>query len=391
MTDIDDLAAMTKANSAASGAGSRIAFVKLGDFSHVNEHLARQLERLYPDHPLDVIDVKDVIVNPSSLLASSLFILKDYGARGVFGKTAFRRSFFTTAYAFCLLKRQIAALVSPRTHRFSIQTQSLFDASVQGLPHFVYTDHTALANDRYRWRDPERPKRADSWLELEKTIYQNATLHLTTSQFTRQSLLEDYACLPDQVVCVYSGVNAESSAGASDPAYDCKNILFVGSEWQRKGGPELIKAFELVLHEHPDARLTLIGPCPKIDLPNCELVGSVSLEMLSKYYRNAAVFCLPSWIEPAAVALIEAAGHGLPVVATKVGGTPDRVVDGATGFLIEPGDVEGMARALGQLIGDPVLCRRFGQEGRRLVKEKFTWPKVGDTIKHAIDPYIQAG
>lgn len=391
MTNFDDLAAQVKANNVASGAGSRIALVKLGGFSHVNDHLAHQLARLYPNHPLDIIDVKDVIVHPSSLFVNSLFILKDYGARGAFGKAVFRRSFFTTAYAFRLLKKRIATLVSPRTHRFSIQTQSLFDASVQGLPHFVYTDHTALANRRYRWRDARRPKRADSWLELEKTIYQNATLHLTTSQFTRRSLLEDYACAPEKVVCVYSGINAEPSASASDRTYNSKNILFVGSEWQRKGGPELIKAFELVLNEHPDARLTLIGPCPKIDLPNCELVGSVPLEKLPEYYRNAAVLCLPSWIEPAAVALVEAAGHGLPVVATRVGGTPDRVIDGATGFLVEAGDVEGLARALGQLIGDPVLCRQLGHAGRRLVMETFTWPKVGDAIKQAIDPHISAG
>jgi glycosyltransferase involved in cell wall biosynthesis len=71
-----------------------------------------------------------------------------------------------------------------------------------------------------------------------------------------------------------------------------KNILFVGVEWQRKGGPILLKVFEQVLARYPDASLTIVGCNPKnINLPNCNIIGKVSVDQVIEYYNSANVFC----------------------------------------------------------------------------------------------------
>jgi glycosyltransferase involved in cell wall biosynthesis len=71
-------------------------------------------------------------------------------------------------------------------------------------------------------------------------------------------------------------------------------------------------------------------------------------------------------------AVLEAMAAGLPVVATAVGGTPDVVVQGATGLLVPPDDATALAAALDRLIYDPDLRRTMGAEGRRRVQARFS-------------------
>jgi glycosyltransferase involved in cell wall biosynthesis len=68
--------------------------------------------------------------------------------------------------------------------------------------------------------------------------------------------------------------------------------------------------------------------------------------------------------------------HGRPVVASAVGGLLDLVVDGETGLLVPPGDVDALRLAIEQLLGDPELRRRLGEAGRRRAAERFSWDIV---------------
>jgi glycosyltransferase involved in cell wall biosynthesis len=89
------------------------------------------------------------------------------------------------------------------------------------------------------------------------------------------------------------------------------------------------------------------------------------------FYRLATVATLPSDIEGLSQALLEAMALGLPVVASAVGGNPELVIDGRTGFLA-PRDARAWAERLSRLLGDPALAGRLGQAGRALVRQSFT-------------------
>ncbi|MFN2504938.1 MAG: glycosyltransferase, partial [Acidimicrobiales bacterium] len=71
--------------------------------------------------------------------------------------------------------------------------------------------------------------------------------------------------------------------------------------------------------------------------------------------------------------VLEAMASGTPVVASRVGGLPELVVDGVTGFLVEPGDVDQLQDRLRLLLADRGLARRLGENGRDLVLRQFTW------------------
>ncbi|HEY0718915.1 MAG TPA: glycosyltransferase family 4 protein, partial [Streptosporangiaceae bacterium] len=82
---------------------------------------------------------------------------------------------------------------------------------------------------------------------------------------------------------------------------------------------------------------------------------------------------LPSRTEAFGMVLIEAMASGLPVVASRVGGIPEVVRDGETGFLAEPGDVAGFAGQIGQLFDDSALWQRFNENGRQAAGTR-DWP-----------------
>ena len=362
----------------------QIALIKLGSFSHINAHVLHQLERTFPEYSVEVFDVKKLMRPRTATLMLNLpFLLAQYGRDLVAGKKRWRDAMMITSFMFDQIAHELNKIIHPKQYAFTFQTQSLFNARIASIPHFVYTDHTVLANKRYPVVDLQQAMYARAWLKREKTIYHHADYVFTASNFARESIIQDYAGDPEQVVCVYTGVNIDVPVQASAKTY-APEILFVGVEWERKGGPQLLAAFEQVLHQRPDARLTIIGCEPTVDLPQVQVVGRIAPTALAPYFERAGVFCLPAWIEPAGIAYSEAAWYQLPVVATTIGGIPDRVLDQETGFLVEPGDISGLTERLLQVLNDPALAARLGQAGRERAEQLFDWDKVGERMAATI-------
>ena len=87
---------------------------------------------------------------------------------------------------------------------------------------------------------------------------------------------------------------------------------------------------------------------------------------------RATVFVLPSHAEGLPMSLLEAMAAGCPVVATAVGGIPDLVSHGVNGLLVEPGDAQALADAVGRVLADPKLARSLGRAARATVAARFT-------------------
>jgi glycosyltransferase involved in cell wall biosynthesis len=104
--------------------------------------------------------------------------------------------------------------------------------------------------------------------------------------------------------------------------------------------------------------------------------GAVDDVDLHNLYALAGGFALASLYEGSSLATLEAMAHGLPVVATAVGGLPDKVQPGVTGWLVPPGDAPALAAALRALVGDPAGAARLGQAGATLVDTRFTWAAI---------------
>ena len=363
-----------------------ILFFKAGGFSHVNENVVGVLKREFPGAQLRVIDVVSDILkrHPAAALRALVDVARIYPREIILKRREPTDFILRTPAAFRAIKDWVGKNVRVGDADFTFQTQSLFDASTPGIPHFLYTDHTCLANRRNsipvsaEFFDPR-------WIAMEKTAYESARLTFTTSNFARDSLVEDYVMPPERVVCAFSGTNANPARPAAlARSIGGKIILFIGIDWVRKGGPDLLKAFDLVAANHPEALLHIVGCSPAVRHPRVRTFGQLPLDKVADQLAGADVFCLPSYFEPSPVAVVEAMHHGLPTVGTRVGGMSDRIIDGETGWLVEAGDIPGLARSLSALLDDPAQRSSMGEAGRLLAGKEFTWEATGRRLAAGI-------
>lgn len=363
----------------------KIAFIRPKAWPLANRIVEGVIREQFPGHEVDVLDVSTMVrKRPGLLLANSIATALLYGKDIAQRRKKFRLAFWRTPYIFRQIRKIVRERVARGEYAFSFQMQSLFDASTPGIPHFVYTDHTHLENLNYAAKG-RSSLYAPGWIELEKEIYRNAALTFVRSSNVRRSLVEEYGTPAEKAVLVYAGSNASvNSRKTANTDYAQPVILFVGLDWQRKGGPDLLEAFRIVHQACPDARLIILGAQPDVSLPNCEVVGKIPPEDLDRYYQQASVFCLPTHLEPFGIVFIEAMTARLPIVATRVGAIPDFVEEGRNGWLVEPGDIQGLASALLKLVESPSTCKAFGEHSFHLTREKYSWQAVGKRFQHHI-------
>jgi glycosyltransferase involved in cell wall biosynthesis len=370
-----------------------VALIRRGSFSSINEGFLGAFMELLPGYDFDVVDVVELMgaEGPVFKARARLAALKEFtrllllrrekmhGAGGCLIRTTYYQE---------RLRLRLAERLSGRTYLFTLQTQSLFDASLAGVPHFVYTDHAELQCLSLPGFSPKQlfPPR---WIARETSIYENAATVFTMSDATRRCLVDEYGIPETQVAWVRAGTNARSADGevSAPHRYESQRILFVAARWEPKGGPELAAAFERVLALHPRAELTIVGCSPELDLPNCEVVGPIPVGQVGGFYDRATVFCLPTRREAYGIAFLEALAHGLPVVATRVGALPELVSEGETGYLVDVGDVDALAARLTELLDDPERCRRLGLAARR-VGASYTWASTAEAVLRRIEEVV---
>jgi glycosyltransferase involved in cell wall biosynthesis len=155
----------------------------------------------------------------------------------------------------------------------------------------------------------------------------------------------------------------------------------VGRLEEQKGHAHLLAALPELRREIPELTLLLVGEGRrqedlKRQVRDLGLEGTVRFlgtrRDLPEIYRALDLFVQPSLWEGLPLALLKAMGAGLPVVATRVSGSREAVVDGANGCLVNPGDPKALARAILDLHRHPEARRRLGEAARRTVAEKYS-------------------
>lgn len=303
--------------------------------------------------------------------------LSRYGVGLFTGRHGFRETLWRTPTAMRLMRREVLEAIDelePEHPFITLQVQSMFDGHVEGVPHFVYTDHTHLANLGY----PTFKRRqlfSQAWIDCEREVYANADACFIRSPHVAASLIHDYGVDPADVVYAYAGPSFTADpARPADPGRSTE-IVFVGMDWERKGGPALSEAFARVRRAHPEATLTVVG-CEPPEQPGMQATGRLPFAAVSQRLSQGGIFCMPTRIEPFGVALIEAMAHGLPIVSTRVGAVPDIVEDGGNAILVEPDDVEALTAALDAFLSDPERRRAAGVRSLAIAADRYTWDAV---------------
>lgn len=278
--------------------------------------------------------------------------------------------------------RRLAEIDSPFDVVF--QTHALFAVDDPRAVLYVDCTHRQSAEQWPDW-NPLSGRALRRWYARERRQYRRAAHVFSFSQETRDSLVEDYDVPEERVSVVGAGVNFDRLPQLSSPRPSGPpTVLFVGNDFERKGGPRLLEAFRVVRERIPDARLRLAGvPHGIPEQPGVEVLGRVgSREAMSQLYAEASVFCLPTAFDPFPLVLLEAMGHGLPCVVTPSCGIVEMVSDRDNGRILSSvhPSVEELATVLVELLSDPQACARLGERGRRRVDERFRWSHVVDSM-----------
>lgn len=227
-------------------------------------------------------------------------------------------------------------------------------------------------------------RRIDQALGYEKQTANRMTAVFTFSEYLRQSFIRNYGVPAEKVFNVGGAVNLDViPEPAPGKNYRSSQILFIGTEFARKGGPQLLEAFRTVRQAIPSAELHIVGPTQVSGLPaGAFLHGHLSKSdpeqsaKLDSLFRDASLFVLPSLYEPYGIAPLEAMLYQLPAVVTNAWALREFVTPGVNGALVEKGSVEDLATRLTQMLANPDLLATMGRQAREMVLTQYTWPAV---------------
>jgi glycosyltransferase involved in cell wall biosynthesis len=188
---------------------------------------------------------------------------------------------------------------------------------------------------------------------------------------------------------IRGGVDIEEFSGAEPERRPRPYMLTAGRLVQVKGLDVLIDAYRLVLERHPaapdlviagdgDERAELERRAAALGIADrVEFAGRCDRARVARLFKGCTLFVLPSHYEGSPLVNVEAMAVGKPVIATRVGGVAEVVIDGETGLLTAAGDPAGLADALCRLLENPGLAEKLGKAGRREVAT-LDWPNIAE-------------
>jgi glycosyltransferase involved in cell wall biosynthesis len=235
--------------------------------------------------------------------------------------------------------------------------------------------------------------------ETERVLARHSTRLIAVGPEVRDDLVALGVAPPEKFAVIRLGIDLETRTNDDGRRAEYRRLFgvperrfvvgWIGRMTQIKRLPDVLLAFRRLLDLGVDATLCLVGDGPdrtEVEERANEL-GIAERTLFAGYQRDVGpyyalfdVLLLPSANEGTPVVAIESLAAERPVVATRVGGVPDVVDDGADGLLAEPGDVDGLADRLAQLARDPDLRARFGRTGREKVLPRYRVSRLVEDV-----------
>lgn len=283
-----------------------------------------------------------------------------------------------------LLRREQVALI--HAHEFSAILCGWIVAMLAGVP-FVATVH----GKNYFW---EKLRRRVTY----RLVSRHGTL-VAVSQDLKRFICEKVGIAEKQVEVIHNGV-APAQLITDEEVQKCKAELevsgcypllgVVGSLYPVKGHRFLLEAMPEILRRWPKAQLLVIGR-GELEVALKEQVEQLSIgtnvhflgmrQDVPRLLSLLDIFILPSLSEGLSLALLEAMASGKPVVATRVGGNPELIDHGKTGFLVQSEDARDLAANILKLLSDPETMQQFSRQAAERVRQHFSMEQMVDRYK----------
>jgi len=201
-------------------------------------------------------------------------------------------------------------------------------------------------------------------------LYSKARHFFPWNDWVAKSLVEDYSISPDRITAISPGVSTSLYVPCQEAKADdgVVRLLFVGGDFARKGGDLLLRWTRETSVKTPwELHIVTRDNVPATDRVIVHHnLGNNSAELI-RLYQRSDIFVLPTLADCYSLVGLEAMSTGLPVVLSNLGGIPEIVNEGETGYLVPPGNYEAFADRVNALIQDPDLRVCLGKNGREKV------------------------
>jgi glycosyltransferase involved in cell wall biosynthesis len=254
--------------------------------------------------------------------------------------------------------------------------------------------YTKIFDEYPSWNQTLETKSKD-FLDFEQYELNNATHIVVASSFTRNSLI-DNGIIADKISINAYGVDLfQFPLKDSFSLFEKVRFIFLGIVDARKGIPILLDIFKQV--DNSKANLSIVGSIndkiesiinENYELSNIEIIGKLPHNELPSLLRKHDVFIFPSYFEGFGLVILEAMASGLPVITTTATAGPDIIENGVEGFIIEPGDKEGLRIAINFFIDNPSQIEIMGRAARKKA-EQYSWDAYGDRWEKIIHDVIE--
>lgn len=258
---------------------------------------------------------------------------------------------------------------------------------------FVLTSHSLEPLRPWKEEQLGAGYHLSSWVE--KLGIEQADRVVAVSKMMKDDILKYFDVDEQKIKVIYNGIDTTkwketlTDYTLKEYGIDEEYVLFVGRTTKQKGMIYLIEAAKKI-----DAKVVFCTSAP--DTPEIEQMITEKMkettntlwinkllkeEQYIELYSNASVFACPSIYEPFGIINLEAMACKTPVVASKVGGIKEVVVDGETGFFVEPKKPDELSEKINVLLNDKDMAQRFGENGRKRVEELFDWKIIAKQTK----------
>ncbi|PRZ20069.1 glycosyltransferase family 4 protein [Flavobacterium granuli] len=236
--------------------------------------------------------------------------------------------------------------------------------------------------------EKRKQKLKNYWFE--KRAIDKATAYIAPTRFAGALSAKLFGIKNKTIQTIHHGLGLENFENSNPESYEKGVILYVGTLIRKKGVLELPGIFNLVRQQHPEARLILIGgdasdietqsnstwellkkKFDSEDLKKVTYLGPITYQEVQHHIKNAQLCVFPTFAETLGMVTIESMALQKPVVNSNMEWSKELIVDGESGFLVNPKDAALFAEKILALINDPVLSQSIGKEARIRVEKLF--------------------
>ncbi|MBD1847509.1 glycosyltransferase family 4 protein [Cyanobacteria bacterium FACHB-63] len=262
----------------------------------------------------------------------------------------------------------------------------------QSIPYVLYLDYTMLLSKKsdLPWAYFLSRAEREEWLACEQQLFQRAKHLFAQSRVVQKSLIEDYQVSPDRITVVGASGNF-LEPHQEKKTFGGQQILFNGSDFQRKGGDLVLAAFEQVRRALPNAKLVVIGRKLLQQQAGVENPGEVSREALKELFLSSDLVAAPAYCDPFPRFVMEAMNYGVPCIVSNRDGMPEIVDHQRNGIVLDELTPSALATTMINLLSHPAQLDSMSQAARHKIRTQLNWDAVADTIVRVLCTDIHPG